>query len=118
LHFALPLGLNDIPDLGMIIPDQGTIKVATSTQKVQSCIMKRSVDLDEELEAQVDETASLIREKPSIVIRLAVRAGLPVVANRFQSPRPEGYFAHAYKDGARAKLEDAAGAAVNQVPER
>jgi hypothetical protein len=30
--------------------------------------MKRSVDLDEELEAQVDETSSLIREKPSVVI--------------------------------------------------
>lgn len=80
--------------------------------------MKRSVDLDEELEAQVDATASLIREKAAVVIRLAVRAGLPMVANHFQSPRAEGYFAHAYKDGARAKLEDAAGAAVKQVSER
>jgi hypothetical protein len=80
--------------------------------------MKRSVDLDEELEAQVVQTSALIREKPSVVIRLAVRAGLPVVANRFQSPRPEGYFADAYKDGARAKIEDAAGAALKQVPER
>ena len=81
--------------------------------------MKRSVDLDdEELEAQVDETSSLIREKPSVVIRLAVQAGLPIVASRFQSPRPEGYFADAYKGGTRAKLEDAAGAAVKQVLER
>ena len=46
--------------------------------------------------ARVDKTSSLIREKPATVIRLAIRAGLPVVANRFQSPRPEGYFADDY----------------------
>jgi hypothetical protein len=30
------------------------------------------------------------------VIRLAIRAGLPVVASSFQSPRPNGYFADDY----------------------
>ena len=58
--------------------------------------MKRSVDLDEDLASEVDKTSSLIHEKPATVIRLAIRAGLPVVANRFQSPRPEGYFADDY----------------------
>ena len=58
--------------------------------------MKRSVDLDEDLASEVDKTSSLIHEKPVTVIRLAIRAGLPVVANRFQSPRPEGYFADDY----------------------
>ena len=31
-----------------------------------------------------------------MIIRLALRAGLPAVANRFQAPRPEGYFANDY----------------------
>jgi len=51
-------------------------------------------------------------------MRLAIRARLPAATNRFQAPRPEGYFAEASKDGARAKLEDAAGKAVIQKPER
>ena len=58
--------------------------------------MKRSVDLDEELASEVDKTSALIHEKPVTVIRLAIRAGLSVVANRFQSPRPEGYFTDDY----------------------
>jgi hypothetical protein len=29
---------------------------------------------------------------------MAIRAGLPVVAGRFQEPRPEGYFAEDYRD--------------------
>jgi hypothetical protein len=30
-------------------------------------------------------------------LRMAIRAGLPVVAGRFQAPRPEGYFAKDYE---------------------
>ena len=70
--------------------------------------MKRSVDIDEDLASEVDKTSSLIHEKPDTVIRLAIRAGLPVVASSFQSPRPNGYFADDYplpKD--RLKLEAA-----------
>jgi len=80
--------------------------------------VKRSIDLDNQLAAEVDEAASLLREKPATVMRLALRVGLPAVTNRFQAPRPEGYFADAYRDAARAKLEDAAGRAVVQKPER
>jgi hypothetical protein len=58
--------------------------------------MKRSVNLDEDLASEVDKTSSLIHEKPATVIRLAIRAGLPVVANRFESARPKGYFADDY----------------------
>ena len=75
---------------------RGLKGLAVRTEKVQSSSMKRSVDLDEDLATEVDKTSSLIREKPATVIRLAIRAGLPVVANRFQSPRPEGYFADDY----------------------
>jgi hypothetical protein len=85
---------------------------------VQITPVKRSIDLDDRLAAAVDEAAALIREKPATVMRLALRAGLPAVTSRFQAPRPEGYFTDAYKDAARAKLEDAAGNAVVQKPER
>ena len=70
--------------------------------------MKRSIDLNDELAAAVDQAASLIHEKPATVMRLAIRAGLPTVTNRFQGPRPEGYFAGDYplpKD--RLELENA-----------
>ena len=58
--------------------------------------MKTSVDLDEELAAEVERTSSLIHEQPDTVLRLAIRAGLPLVASRSEHPRPEGYFADDY----------------------
>jgi hypothetical protein len=85
---------------------------------VQIDTMKRSIDLDEELAAEVDRAASLVQEKPATILRLAIRAGLPSVTNRFQAPRPDGYFADAYKDSSRVELEDAAGKALIQKPER
>jgi len=82
--------------------------------------MKRSIDLDEALAAEVDSTASLVGEKPSIVMRLAIRAGFPAVANRFQAPRPEGYFADAYKNCPRERreFEEAMAKSTTQRPER
>ncbi len=78
------------------MPRRGLNGLAVRTEKVQIGSMKRSVDLDADLASEVDKTCALIREKPATVIRLAIRAGLPVVANRFQSARPEGYFADDY----------------------
>ena len=80
--------------------------------------MKTSVDLDDELAAEVERTVSLIREKPATVIRLAIRAGLPVIANRFQAPLPEGYFAEDYRDARRANFEQRMAKATVQRPER
>ena len=80
--------------------------------------MKRSIDLDDDLAAEIDQAAAVVREKPATVIRLAIRAGLPSVTNRFQAPRPEGYFADAYEDRSRAKREDAIAKATVQRPER
>ncbi len=80
--------------------------------------MKTSIDIDAELAAEVEKTVSLVREKPATVLRLAIRAGLPLVASRFQAPRPNGYFADDYplpKD--RLQLE-AAMAKVRQRPDR
>jgi hypothetical protein len=68
--------------------------------------MKRSIDLDDNLAADIDRAADLVREKPATIMRLAIRAGLPSITNRFQAPAPEGYFAAAYKDRARAEAED------------
>jgi hypothetical protein len=80
--------------------------------------MRRTVDLDSELENELSDVVSLTRERPAVVIRQALRAGLPAVANRFQSPRPDGYFADAYQDdNARIALENAM-AKTKQKPER
>jgi len=82
--------------------------------------MKTSVDLDAELQAELERTTSLVREKPATVLRMALRAGLPVVANRFQAPRPAGYFADAYRNypNQRVEMEDALAVASHQEPER
>lgn len=81
--------------------------------------MKTSVKLDDELSAEVERAVSLIREDTATVLRMAIRAGLPIVSNRFQSPRPEGYFADAYKRPRKEQieLEDAAGK-MKLSPER
>ena len=80
--------------------------------------VKRSIDLDDDLAAEVDQTAALVREKPATIIRLAIRAGLPSVNSRFQAPRPEGYFKDAYPlSDDRLKLEKAMSRVV-QRPDR
>jgi hypothetical protein len=58
--------------------------------------MKTSIEIDEATMAEVESAATLVREKPATIIRMAIRAGLPTVASRFQAPRPEGYFKDAY----------------------
>jgi metal-responsive CopG/Arc/MetJ family transcriptional regulator len=80
--------------------------------------MRRTVDLDSELEIKLSDVVSLTKQKPSVVIRQALRAGLPEVANRLQSHRPSGYFAGDYgPDEERVALESAMGK-VRQKPER
>jgi hypothetical protein len=80
--------------------------------------MRRTVDLDAELETELSDVVSLTKEKPATVIRQALRAGLPAVANRHQSPRPAGYFADDYgPDRERLALESAMSKALQQ-PER
>jgi hypothetical protein len=80
--------------------------------------MRRTIELDKDLAGALDDVVSLTKEKPAVVIRHALRAGLPIVANRFAAPRPEGYFATDYplpKD--RLELE-AAMAKVKERPDR
>jgi len=80
--------------------------------------MRRTVDLDEELETELSDVVSLTKEKTATVIRQALRAGLPTVAHRHQSPRPVGYFADDYgPDKERVSLESAM-SKVRQKPER
>ena len=80
--------------------------------------MKTGVDLDDETQAEVGRTVDLVKEKPATVLRLAIRAGLPLVANRFQAPRPEGYFADAYPQQKERQELERAMASVKQRPER
>jgi hypothetical protein len=80
--------------------------------------MRRTVDLDAELEHNLSDVVSLTKEKPAVVIRQALRAGLPAIANRFQTPRPAGYFAEDYgPDRERVELESAM-RKIQQKPER
>jgi hypothetical protein len=80
--------------------------------------MRRTLDLDSELESELLDVVSLTKEKPAAVLRQALRAGLPTVASQFQSPRPPGYFASDYgSDKEREELESAMGK-VRQKPER
>ena len=58
--------------------------------------VKTSIEIDEATMAEIESAATLVREKPATIIRLAIRAGLPTVRNRFQAPRPEGYFKDDY----------------------
>lgn len=87
-------------------------------ETVQLVQMRRTVDLDVELETELAEVVSLTKEKSAVVIRQALRAGLPTVANRFRAPRPAGYFADDYgTDPERLALE-AAQRKVRQKPEQ
>lgn len=81
--------------------------------------MKTSVFLDEELAVEVKKTSSLVGEDQATVLRMAIRAGLPVVASSFQPPRPEGYFKSDYeqRDPEREQLEEAM-SKMPQTPDR
>jgi hypothetical protein len=80
--------------------------------------MRRTVDLDAELETELSDVVSLTKEKPATVIRQALRAGLPAVANRFQSPRPANYFTDDYGSDKRRVALESAMSKVRQQPER
>jgi hypothetical protein len=81
--------------------------------------MKTSVILDEKLACEVEKTSSLVGENQATILRMAIRAGLAVVANRFQAPRPEGYFADDYKKMPRDRIEfEEAMGRRPQFPER
>ena len=58
--------------------------------------MQTTIDLDEELLGEVAKAREAVKESQAAVIRMALRAGLPLVTNREQGHRPEGYFADAY----------------------
>ena len=81
--------------------------------------MRATVELDQETGDELTQVVGLTREKPGVVLRQAIRLGLPLVASRMQAPRPEGYFAGAYKQRhpERERLEKAM-LNVQQKPER
>ncbi len=91
---------------------------ATTAGWVQNGAMKTSVDLDDDLVLEVNKTVDLIKEKSATVLRMAIRAGLPLVANRFQVTRPDGYFADAYPSTQERTRLESSMAKTEQRPER
>ena len=81
--------------------------------------MKTSVFLDDELAGQVKRASSQVGKDEATVLRLAIRAGLPLVATPVPATRPEGYFAADYEkmSAERVAFEEAMGQQP-QVPER
>jgi hypothetical protein len=89
-----------------------------ATHWVQNGSVKTSIDLDDNLVKELNRAVLLIGEKSATVLRLAIRAGLPVIEGRFQSPRPEGYFQHVYEDEERAEFENSLGKGPKQGLDR
>jgi hypothetical protein len=82
-------------------------RIARAPNRCKLVRVKTSVNLDDETASELARTVSLVREDTATVLRMAIRAGLPVIAGRFQEPRPDGYFAEDYEDvrPEQAKLE-------------
>jgi hypothetical protein len=80
--------------------------------------MRASVDIDRELERELAHATSVTREKKATLIRLALRAGLPLIVNRFQAPRPPGYFASDYPSAKERMQLEVAMSRVETKPER
>ena len=80
--------------------------------------MRTTVDLDKETGSELMRVVSLAREKQAVILRQAIRLGLPLLANRMQAPRPEGYFADAYKHNPERQRLEKAMLKVQQKPER
>jgi hypothetical protein len=80
--------------------------------------MRRSLDLDTDLEAELSHIVALTKKDPLAVLTQAIRVGLPNVASNLNSTRPDGYFADDYGvDAERVALESAM-SSVDQFPER
>jgi hypothetical protein len=80
--------------------------------------MRRTVELDAELEANLAHAASLTKKDPAVVLLEAVRVGLPSLSANTSGLRPEGFFADAYDDDPERLALEAAMSNVLQRPER
>lgn len=94
-------------------------RLVFGTRLGHSGAVKTSITLDPELKQELRDTQSITGESQGAVMRMALRVGLPTIRNRFQAPRPEGYFASDYgrRNPEREHLE-AAMAKAKQRPER
>ncbi len=81
-------------------------------------VMKTSVELDDELAAKVEKTGNLLHQKPDIILRLAIEAGLPLLVSRSEPKRPDGYFAEDYPLPQEQLEMEAAMAKAEQRPDR
>ena len=80
--------------------------------------MRRTVDLDADLEAKLAQAASVAKQDPAVVLIEALRVGLPSMSASIETPAVEGFFADAYDDDPERSALEAAMANVVQRPER
>lgn len=80
--------------------------------------MKVNVILDDTLAGKVKKTAVLVGESQDTILRMAIRAGLPRLANCFRAPRPEGYFTSDYPPHDDRQVLENAMLQNPQTPER
>ena len=80
--------------------------------------MRTSLVLDDELLRELETAARQIKESQATVMRMALRAGLPLVIGRHMAPRPEGYFDDAYTQPKDRRELEAAMSEQAQGPDR
>ena len=80
--------------------------------------MQTSIELDEELLGELARVRKLVNVSEDAVIRMALRAGLPLVTNRGPDHRPEGYFTDAYPMADDRLALESAMAVQPQPPDR
>ena len=80
--------------------------------------MRRTVELDAELESSLAQAASAVKQDPAVVLLEAVRVGLPSLSANISAPRPNGFFSDAYDDDPERLALEHAMSTVVQRPER
>jgi hypothetical protein len=81
--------------------------------------VRRTVELDAELESRLAQAASAAKQDPAVVLLEAVRVGLPSLSGTISTPPPDGFFSDGYdhEDSERLALEKSMSNVV-QRPER
>ena len=103
---------------GRLATQMGQSFIDFSTPTCVGLRMRRTVELDAELEAKLAQAASVAKKDPAIVLIEALRVGLPSVSGNTMPAAPEGFFASAYDDDPERSALEAAMGNVLQRPER
>jgi hypothetical protein len=80
--------------------------------------VRTTIDLDSQTGEVLLTALKLTQEKQAVVLRQAVRLGLPLVINRLQAPLPEGALADCYPQAPERRRLKQAMAQVKTSPRR